>query len=40
LLRPKPFTKDKAKLIEIVSSGTREMGTSAKRKRAFKKIDM
>src|SRR5918911_163441 len=40
LLRPKPFTKDKAKLIEIVSSGTREMGTSAKRKRAFKKIDI
>jgi superfamily II DNA or RNA helicase len=40
LLRPKPFSKGKAKLIEIVSSGTREMGTSAKRKRAFKKIDM
>src|SRR5919202_1067802 len=40
LLRPKPFTKDKAKLIEIVSSGTGEMGTSAKRKRAFKKIDI
>ncbi|HJT48681.1 MAG TPA: DEAD/DEAH box helicase family protein [Nitrososphaeraceae archaeon] len=40
LLRPKPFSKDKAKLIEIVSSGTREMGTSAKRKRAFKKIDI
>ena len=40
LLRPKPFFNGKAKLIEIVSSGTREMGTSAKRKRAFKKIDM
>ena len=40
LLRPKPFSKGKAKLIEIVSSGTREMGPSAKRKRAFKKIDM
>ena len=40
LLRPKPFSNGKAKLIEIVSSGTREMGTSAKRKRAFKKIDM
>ena len=40
LLRPKPFSNGKAKLIEIVSSGTREMGTSAKRKRAFRKIDM
>jgi superfamily II DNA or RNA helicase len=40
LLRPKPFSNGKAKLIEIVSSGTREMGTSAKRKRAFKKIEM
>src|SRR5919205_603158 len=40
LLRPKRFSNGKAKLIEIISTGTREMGTSAKRKRAFKKIDM
>ncbi|MFL6321409.1 MAG: DEAD/DEAH box helicase family protein [Nitrososphaeraceae archaeon] len=40
LLRPKPYSNSKAKLIEIVSSGTREMGTSAKRKKAFKKIDI
>ena len=39
LLRPKPDSSRKAKLIEIVSSGTREMGTSAKRKRAFDKVD-
>ena len=36
LLRPKPDSNRKAKLIEIVSAGTRETGTSAKRKRAFK----
>jgi superfamily II DNA or RNA helicase len=40
LLRPKPYSNTKAKLIEIVSSGTREMGTSAKRKRTFKKIEI
>ncbi len=39
LLRPKPDSSRKAKLIEIVSSGTREMGTSAKRKKAFEKVD-
>ena len=39
LLRPKPNSKSKAKLIEIVSSGTSEMVTSAKRKKAFRKID-
>jgi superfamily II DNA or RNA helicase len=39
LLRPKPDSSRRAKLIEIVSSGTREMGTSAKRKRAFDKVD-
>ena len=36
LLRPKPDSTMKAKLIEIISSGTREIGTSAKRKRALK----
>ncbi|HZA08212.1 MAG TPA: DEAD/DEAH box helicase family protein [Nitrososphaeraceae archaeon] len=36
LLRPKQDSNIKAKFIEIVSSGTREMGTSLKRKRAFK----
>ncbi|HJR46635.1 MAG TPA: DEAD/DEAH box helicase family protein [Nitrososphaeraceae archaeon] len=36
LLRPKPDSNMKAKLIEIISSGTREIGTSAKRKRALK----
>ena len=36
LLRPKPDSNTKAKLIEIISSGTREIGTSAKRKRALK----
>src|ERR687888_188159 len=40
LLRPKPNSETKAKLIEIVSSDTREMGTSAKRKKAFKRIDI
>jgi superfamily II DNA or RNA helicase len=40
LLRPKPFTKSKAKLIEIISTDTREMATSAKRKKAFRKVDM
>jgi len=37
LLRPKADSNSKAKLIEIVSAGTREIGTSAKRKRAFSK---
>jgi superfamily II DNA or RNA helicase len=36
LLRPKQDSNIKAKFIEIVSSGTREMGTSLKRKRTFK----
>jgi superfamily II DNA or RNA helicase len=35
LLRPKPEEGKKAKLVEIVSSDTREIGTSAKRKRAM-----
>src|SRR5919201_774557 len=39
LLRPKPYSKSKAKLIEIISTGTREMATSAKRKKAFRKVD-
>lgn len=39
LLRPKLDSNIKAKFIEIVSSGTREMGTSAKRKRSFKMLD-
>ena len=39
LLRPKPDSNKKAKLIEIISSGTREMGTSTKRKKALNKID-
>ena len=39
LLRPKPDSNRKAKLIEIISSGTREIGTSAKRKRALNKAD-
>ena len=39
LLRPKPDSNRKAKLIEIISSGTREIGTSAKRKRALNKVD-
>ena len=38
-LRPKPESNRKAKLIEIISSGTRETGTSAKRKKALNKID-
>ena len=38
LLRPKPDSNRRAKLIEIVSASTREMGTSAKRKRAFKRM--
>ena len=38
LLRPKPDSNRKAKLIEIISSGTREIGTSAKRKRALNKV--
>ena len=39
LLRPKPDSNTKAKLIEIISSDTREMGTSAKRKRALNNMD-
>jgi superfamily II DNA or RNA helicase len=39
LLRPKPDSNRKAKLIEIISSDTREMGTSAKRKRALNNMD-
>ena len=39
LLRPKPDSNKKAKLIEIISSGTREIGTSAKRKKALTKLD-
>jgi superfamily II DNA or RNA helicase len=39
LLRPKPEINRKAKLIEIISSGTREMETSAKRKRALNNMD-
>lgn len=38
LLRPKPDSKEnKAKLIEIVSAGTKETATSIKRKMAFRK---
>jgi superfamily II DNA or RNA helicase len=40
LLRPKPDSNRKAKLIEIISSGTREIGTSAKRKRALNNADI
>jgi len=36
LLRPKPEAGKKATLVEIVSSDTREVGTSAKRKRGMK----
>jgi superfamily II DNA or RNA helicase len=39
LLRPKRDSNRRAKLIEIISSGTRETGTSAKRKKALTKID-
>lgn len=39
LLRPKPDSNRKAKLIEIVSSGTREIGTSAKRKTALSNMN-
>ena len=39
LLRPKPDSNRKAKLIEIVSSGTREIGTSAKRKMALSNMN-
>lgn len=39
LLRPKPDSNTKAKLIEITSSGTREIGTSDKRKKALKKTE-
>ena len=39
LLRPKPDLNRKAKLIEIISSDTREIGTSAKRKRALNNMD-
>lgn len=39
LLRPKPDARRKARLIEIISSNTRETGTSAKRKRALNRIN-
>ena len=39
LLRPKSDSNRKAKLIEIISSETRETGTSAKRKKALNKMD-
>ena len=39
LLRPKPDSNTKAKLIEITSSGTREIETSGKRKKALKKTE-
>jgi superfamily II DNA or RNA helicase len=39
LLRPKSDSNKKAKLIEIISSGTREIGTSTKRKKALNKLD-
>jgi superfamily II DNA or RNA helicase len=39
LLRPKRDSSKKAKLIEIISSGTRETGTSAKRKKALAQIE-
>lgn len=39
LLRPKTDTTKKARLIEIISSNTRETGTSAKRKKALSRID-
>jgi superfamily II DNA or RNA helicase len=39
LLRPKPDSNRKAKLIEIISSGTRETGTSAKRKKALNRVE-
>jgi superfamily II DNA or RNA helicase len=39
LLRPKKDVTKKAKLIEIVSSETRETGTSAKRKKALSRIN-
>jgi superfamily II DNA or RNA helicase len=38
LLRPKSDSTRKANLIEIISSGTREIGTSAKRKRVLNKV--
>jgi superfamily II DNA or RNA helicase len=40
LLRPKPDVNKKAKLIEIISADTREIGTSAKRKKALDSEDM
>jgi superfamily II DNA or RNA helicase len=40
LLRPKTDVKKKAKLIEIISADTREIGTSAKRKKALGSEDM
>jgi hypothetical protein len=39
LLRPKPDSNRKARLIEIISLGTRETGTSAKRKKALNKVE-
>jgi len=38
LLRPKRDSNKRAKLIEIISSGTRETGTSAKRKKALTRM--
>ena len=40
LLRPKPDVNRKAKLIEIISADTREIGTSAKRKNALGSEDV
>jgi superfamily II DNA or RNA helicase len=40
LLRPKSDINKKAKLIEIISADTREIGTSAKRKKALGSEDM
>ncbi len=37
ILRPKADPNNKATLIEIISANTREIRTSAKRKRAFSK---
>jgi superfamily II DNA or RNA helicase len=39
LLRPKPDSNKKAKLIEIISLGTGEIGTSTRRKKALNKVD-
>ncbi|HKG89332.1 MAG TPA: helicase-related protein [Nitrososphaeraceae archaeon] len=39
LLRPKPDSNRKARLIEIIFLGTRKTGTSAKRKKALNKVE-